>query len=253
MAPKVVAILLARCKSERLPGKILLPLKGKTVLEHVIERIQKVQNIHSLVIATSDNTHDDPIALLTQKLGLKLFRGSEDDVLARFYEAAKKEDADVVIRVNCDSPLVDPEGVAQAIDTHIAENNDYTYNKLISGVQGGYPLGTGIEVISFSTLERVHQTATEDHHREHVTLFILQNKQDFTIGKVSAPSRVSQSDIRLVIDTPQDYELFNILFNTLYDDEKGIDLYDVIQFIYKNDLTKINEHVEEKGLKYLKK
>ncbi len=140
-----LAIIQARMGSKRLPGKVLMNIGQKPMLQRVIERVKRAKLIDKVIVATSNKGKDDQIKKFCSKLNTECFRGSEEDVLARFYEAAKAQKADVVVRITADCPFVDPEIIDQIIEIHLKNKNDYTANN----TESSYPRGTDVEVFNF--------------------------------------------------------------------------------------------------------
>lgn len=170
---KTAAIIQARMGSTRLPGKILKDLMGKTVLQHVIERVQQAKNIDEIIIATTTLAQDDVVADEALKCGANYFRGSENDVLARYYGAAKENNVDIVVRITSDCPLIDP-FVTDEIIRYFKQDNmyDIVTNAGSDLSKRTFPRGLDTEVFSFQSLERAYQQADKDYQHEHVTPYI---------------------------------------------------------------------------------
>jgi spore coat polysaccharide biosynthesis protein SpsF len=198
----ITAIVQARLNSTRLPAKVLLDLAGKPVLTHVIERLRRSKKLDRIVVATTTVFRDDAIAHLCGRLNVPCYRGSELDVLNRFYRAALQEQSDVVVRITSDCPLIDPEIVDEAVETFISRRPDLAYV-----VNEGYPRGFDVEVVSFSALEQAWQEDRDPGSREHVTPYIVRDPQKFPAGVVQCPDEVKP--YRLTLDTLEDYYLLN--------------------------------------------
>jgi spore coat polysaccharide biosynthesis protein SpsF len=177
---KIIVIVQARMASTRLPGKVLKCIQGKTLLEHCLERLQQVPSVDQIVVATTLNSKDMSIINLCEQLEVKYYRGSESDVLSRFYEASLKFKADVIIRVNSDCPLIDPEVVESIISQFIEQqpNCDYISNIL----KQTYPRGMHTEIFSFKVLEEAYKEATAQSDREHVTPYIYLHPDRYQIS-----------------------------------------------------------------------
>ena len=200
---RVVAIIQARMTSSRLPKKVLMKLGNISVLEHMILRVKKVRRISNLVIATTINFQDNPIVELSQKLKVNVFRGSEKDVLERYYLAAKKFNAENVLRLTADCPMIDP----FIIDEMILEflKNDYDY--LSNTVERTYPIGLDAEIFTFKALENSFNEAKNPELREHVTLFINGKRKNLSQGNFKIRqfrNKENLSKYRLTIDTKED-------------------------------------------------
>ncbi len=169
---KIGCIIQARTGSTRLPNKVLLPIAGKPMLLRVLDRVLESQRIEEIVVATTTHPNDEQIVALVQSYNPKVtvFRGSEEDVLDRYYEAAKKSGMDVVVRITSDCPLADPDVINKVIEEFIADPSlDFASTSIKKHT---YPRGTEVEAISFSALKKLWETTTEPIDREHVTIHI---------------------------------------------------------------------------------
>lgn len=241
---KIVAIVQARLGSTRLPKKIFLPLSNIPILSHVYNRLNFSKYIHETVIATTDLSEDDLIEDYCKKNKIKFFRGSSDDVLSRYFFAAQKFNADVVVRITSDCPLIDPTIVDNIITEFLKNKVDYASNVL----KRTFPRGYDAEVFSFKTLEKAFQLAKKEYEREHVTPFIYNHPEMFNLFNYE--NEIDYSNYRLTVDTKEDYELLKIIYDSLYSKNKIFLMKDVIEFLKKNpDLVNINKHIEQKKLK----
>jgi spore coat polysaccharide biosynthesis protein SpsF len=207
---KVVALVQARMGSNRLPGKSMLPLAGKPLIEHVLRRVARSRTVHQLVLATTPALWDDILCREASRLGVEFFRGPEDDVLDRFFQAAKATRAEVVVRVCADNPLIAPEEIDRLVQCHLASGADYSFNH-IPAMANGYPDGLGAEAMEFSALARLHHLARESRHREHVTLYIWDHLEDFRVETIPAPPDIAGQDIKLDVDTAADLARLEVL------------------------------------------
>ena len=205
--PKTLIIIQARMGSSRLPNKVLINVAGKPILQHVIDRC-KMSIADEVIVATSTNPENDEIEKFCSKIGVSCFRGSENDVLDRYYNAAKEYKADVVVRITGDCPLLEPKILNKVIEEFKSGDYDYISNVL----ERGFPRGLDTEVFSFKALERAHALAKEKPHREHVTAFIYGNPSLFKIRNIGAEGEFKRPDIRLTIDTPHDLAVLNSIF-----------------------------------------
>ena len=239
----IVCIIQARTTSTRLPNKVLLPLpygSNTTVLEQVINRVRKSKLVNNIVVATTINKTDDKIEQLCDEMGIIISRGSEDNVLERYYNAAKDNNAGVVIRITSDCPFVDWEIIDKVISKHMEEKNDYTSNVL----ELTYPDGIDVEVFNFNVLEEAYLNATEIIEKEHVTPYIYKTKKDkFKISCLQY--KENYSHIRITLDTEQDYNL--ILTIQDYFKDKEFLLEDILKLLNeKKWLLNINKDIEAK-------
>ena len=245
MTKKIGIIIQARMASTRLPNKIMLNLAGKPMLWHVIDRCKKA-NVDEVIVATSTNKENDIIENFCKKNNVLFFRGSEDDVLERYYQAAKKYELDIIIRVTSDCPLIDPEIINKSIEEFKKNHVDYLSNVHIRS----YPRGVDVEIFKFDALQKAHELEKEKNQREHVTVFIYSHPEMFKIGGLVAEGILKNPEIRLCIDTKDDFALLNRIYDEFYREGKIIDLKQIIKFMDKNPaLKEINIKSEEEHLK----
>ncbi|SFC60817.1 GNAT family N-acetyltransferase [Clostridium uliginosum] len=241
---KVVCIIQARVGSTRLPGKVLKQICGKTVLEHDIERLKKVRNIDEIVIATTLLEKDNAIVDECERLGVSYFRGSEQDVLSRYYYAAKENKADVVVRVTSDCPLTDSKVSEKIIDSYL--DNKEIYDYVSNTIERTYPRGLDTEVFSFNALERAFNEAISTRDREHVTPYIWDNNTIFNIFQYK--NKEDYSNLRWTLDTEEDYKLISIIYKYFCDKEYFC-MEDIIALMKeKPELEKINIDIEQKKI-----
>ena len=196
----IVAIVQARMRSSRLPGKTIADVAGRPLLAHVVERVRSASRVDKVVVATTDQCADDPIAALCQIEGIQCFRGSEDDVLDRFYKTAQANGADVVVRITADCPFIDPAVIDKVIARFQAGDCDYVSNTL----RYTYPDGLDTEVFSFAALERAWREGKKPSEREHVTPYLRTKK--FRVTNVESESPVPLGKYRWTVDYPADLE-----------------------------------------------
>jgi spore coat polysaccharide biosynthesis protein SpsF len=239
---KIVCIIQARMGSTRLPGKVIKKIKGETILYYVVERVKQSKLINQIIVATTTKQEDDVIVEEAERVKVSSFRGSEEDVLSRYYHAAKKYNADIVVRVTSDCPLIDPAIVDQVISKHIETNADYTSNC----TERTYPRGLDTEVFNFDVLKEAYKNATQRYEKEHVTPYILEHPDKFKLINIEAKGKLRRPDIRITLDTIEDFELINRIILFL----PGINFTteDIIDFINQSPkLIDINKHVKQKG------
>ena len=216
------ALVQARMASTRLPGKVLLPLNGMPMLAFQIARLKKSKKLTSVAIATSMNPENKAILDLAKQLGIPAFAGSEEDVLDRFYQAAKQFKLDVIVRITGDCPLADPAVVDTVIEKFLSEKADYANNV----DPPTYPDGFDVEVFTFAALERAWKEAKAQHHREHVTAFIRETEG---FRKTSVQSPIELSKLRLTVDNKEDYEVIQKLVALLPQDFSMQDVLNAIE------------------------
>ena len=213
----LVMIIQARMTSSRLPEKVLADICGKPSLQIMLERISMSTSVGKVVVATTINTSDDPIVKLCNKLGYKTFRGDEFDVLGRILQAAESENAEVVVRLTADCPMIDPGVIDEVVTTFSINNHDYLSNT----IERTYPDGLDVEVMSINALREAHKKAVAPFLREHVTPYISGKRPDLGAGDF----RIDQirfaadfSHIRWTLDTKEDLQRIRSLVSKLPED-----------------------------------
>ena len=207
--PRVVAIVQARMGSTRLPGKVLKDLGGETVLARVLARLKRSVTIGEVIVATTDAPGDDVIVTECRRLKTRFFRGEENDVLDRYYRAAQFSNAEVIVRITADCPLIDAEITDKTVKEFLNERPDYASNALLRT----YPRGLDTEVFSIHALEIAWCEASEAYQRAHVTPFIYQNPQRFTLLTVKGER--DHSGLRWTLDTEPDLEFLRAVYARL--------------------------------------
>lgn len=240
---RIVAIIEARMTSSRLPGKVLLPVCGKPMLELLIERVRRIQQIDEIVIATTWNDSDDPVQALASSIGVSCYRGSENDVLGRVLGAAKTFSADYIVEITGDCPLLDPELAEQCIDAFFRLKMDY-------GVvpAANFPSGTAVQIFPTSILAEVDREFSDNPAaREHVSLPIYSQPERYKIYRMEAIKELNRPDLRLDLDTPEDFELIKTVYEELYPENTEFRLQDVLGlFAMRPELVLINADVRQK-------
>ncbi|TCT26465.1 spore coat polysaccharide biosynthesis protein SpsF [Melghiribacillus thermohalophilus] len=239
---KTVAIIQARMGSTRLPGKVLKKVLGKPLLEYQLERVKKSRLIDEIVVATTVKEQDQPIVDFCTEKGVSCYRGSEEDVLARYYEAANEYEAEIVVRLTSDCPVIDPGVIDRVIQAFLEdEEADYVSNTL----ERTFPRGMDTEVFSFQALEQAFQSARMQSEREHVTPYIWKNSDRFSIKSVF--HRDDLSIHRWTVDTPEDFELIKKMIEHLYRVQRDFSMEDMLQLLDQHPQWKeINAHIEQK-------
>jgi len=239
--PNIVIIIQARMESTRLPGKVLMPVLGKPLLAYLIERVRNVKNADKIIIATTKNSADDEIERFCRAQGLLVFRGSVDDVLARYRDVAILTQANVIVRITGDCPLIDPLVVDKVIQFYLDHSFDYVGNTLTLS----YPRGMDTEVFSYKTLLSAFQKASRAEEREHVTLYIYQHPEQFKVANV--PYITDKSGYRLTVDTKEDFILVKTIIKKLYPANPKFSLEDILTLLEQDpSLAKINSHIIQK-------
>jgi spore coat polysaccharide biosynthesis protein SpsF len=240
---KVVAIIQARMNSSRLPGKILYKVLDKALLSLQIERVKKVSLIDEIVIATTINSCDEPIVELCQKLDVACYRGSELDVLKRYYEAASAFKANAIVRLTSDCPVIDPFTVDRVIAHYLfhSAHVDYVSNIL----NRSYPRGMDTEIFSMEALRIANYETTLMHDREHVTPYIYTHPERFRLESVEYLS--NESHHRWTVDTMEDFQLIAKIIESLYPSNPSFTLEDMLTLLQKHpEWSEINAFVQQK-------
>ncbi len=228
--------------STRLPGKVLADIGGQPMLWRVLERTRAAREIHEIIVATSTQPADDEIAAFCSAHRCPCFRGSEMDVLDRYYQAALEYGADAIVRITSDCPLIDPEIIDQTVCAFLKQQPDYASNAL----ELTYPLGLDTEVIARSALDRAWRVAAATYQRVHVTPYIYENPGDFNI--LSVTGEIDYGGYRWTVDTPEDLEFVRAVYAHM----KG-DLFtwrDVIALLEQNpELVEINRAIVQKAVR----
>lgn len=242
----IVAIIQARMGSTRLPGKILMDIAGKPMLWHIVNRLKYSRLINKIVIATSINKNDDAVEFFCGEHGISFYRGSQEDVLDRYYQAAYLYQADAVVRITADCPLIDPIVVDKVISGYLG-NYEY-FNGASNVIKRTYPKGLDTEVVSYFTLEKISKIASEPYEREHVTIFIYEHPGLFKLYSLENPDDLS--DLRWTVDEEIDLRFVREIYKILYQDSKIFYMEDVLRILEKDpQLTQINKHIKRKDIK----
>lgn len=238
---KVTAIIQARIGSTRLPGKVLADIDGHPMFWQVVRRTRAAETLHEVVVATTTEPADDAIVSSCRERGVECFRGSEEDVLDRYYQAAREHAADVVVRITSDCPLIDPEIIDKTVRAFLSERPDYASN----GVVRTYPRGLDTEVMTLHALETAWREASQPYQRAHVTPYIYENPDRFKILSVIGDQ--DHSAYRWTVDTPEDLELVRAVYSRLEGD--GFRLNDVVRLMEREPhLAQTNSSVAQKAL-----
>ncbi len=206
---KVVAIVQARMGSTRLPGKVLRELAGESMLARVVKRLRGAEFVHEVLIATTDRPGDDAIVAECRRYSVAVFRGDQDDVLDRYFKAAKSTSAEIVVRITSDCPLIDPEIIDKTIRAFQDMSPDYASNTIVRT----FPRGLDTEVVSMAALTRAWREARRPHEREHVTPYILEHPEDFVLLPVLGDQ--DYSAYRWTVDVPEDFEFVQAVYDRL--------------------------------------
>jgi len=220
--------------STRLPGKVLMGVNGRTLLAYQLDRISKSKKLNKVVIATSTLEKDDVIEAFCKDYGVDCYRGSENDVMSRYYECAKKYNPDTVVRMTADCPLIDPEIIDKVVQKFKDNNVDYCANT-VPPETSKFPDGSDIEVFSMKALERANIEVQDEHRREHVTFQFWQDK-NYTSSQYIQDK--DWSKYRITVDYPEDFEVVQYVFNELKNKKIFGNLDEIINIINSNNKIK---------------
>jgi spore coat polysaccharide biosynthesis protein SpsF len=235
--------------SVRLPGKSLLDLVGQPLVARILERVTRCKRLDAIVLAVPDTKQNDALASLAIEYGVDLYRGSENDLVDRYYKAARVSNADIVGRLPADNPVPDPTEIDRIVDFHI--DSDYTFTSNLSEVFGnGYPDGIGAEMIDFSALEVVWKNCENNDHREHVHLnffdYVAQKQVDerFSVGTLECPKEFRRPDLVFDVNTMDQYDFIRELYEYLYPINANFHISDIVKWydeVYSKNLIKLKE------------
>ena len=207
---KVVGVIQARLGSTRLPYKMMLSLHGRPVVEWAIERTKTARLLDGVIAAIPSSSENDILEKHIRSLNVSVYRGSEEDVLGRFCEAARLQKATHVVRICADNPLISGEEIDRLIAFYRQHLCDYAYNHIPRG--NSYPDGLGAEMVSYEILERLQQSVSATHYREHCLSYIVDHPKEFSIRTFDpSDERIAYPDIRLEIDTFSDYYRLSLM------------------------------------------
>jgi spore coat polysaccharide biosynthesis protein SpsF len=233
--------------STRLPGKVMKTVLGKTLLEHLLERLNRCQEIDGMIVATPSASVNQPIWDLCGRKNVPVFKGDENDVLSRYYGAARTAGADHIIRVTSDCPLMDPVELDSFIRFYKRNLDRYDY--VSSGLERTYPRGMEPEIFSFAALQQAQEGATLPDEREHVTLYIYRHKEKFKVGIFRYSEDISHH--RWTVDTDEDFQLVSKIIETLYVKNPHFTLKDILALLDQHPTwIAINQHVEQKKVTF---
>ncbi|MDH4214118.1 MAG: glycosyltransferase family protein [Candidatus Thorarchaeota archaeon] len=247
MKSKIVAVIQARMRSSRFPGKPLEKIGEWSLIELVLRRVSKSSKIEKVILATSSNPNDDILATHVESLGFPVFRGSENDVLSRFYEAAREYEPLAVVRITGDCPLISPSLIDYAIENFAVKNVDYLTISIGEEKERAYPRGFDVEVASFKALTEAVENASKQYEREHVMPYLYTHRDRFSIEYLDPSPDVSRPRYRLCVDTKKDLEVIMRIYDFFKGKLVDIEYKEIISFLDRNpDVHLINQSVKQK-------
>ena len=234
----IVAIIQARMKARRLPGKVLKEVNGTPLLKFQTERIKQSSLLDSFVIATSVEPVDDAINDFCKRNNIECFRGSENDVLSRYYECAKKYQADIIVRLTGDCPLIDPRILDDTVRLLQQEGVDFSANT-VPPQTSYFPDGSDVEVFTMHALKRAHQECRDLHDREHVTFYFWKQDNGFKIAQLK--NAHNYSEYRITVDYPEDLEVISFVVKELKRLNMKGHLNEIVEILESNpQIAKLN-------------
>lgn len=244
---KTSAIIEARMTSTRLPGKVLRQACGRTFLDLMIDRLEMMHSIDSVIVATTTNREDDEIVDVATARKIDVFRGSENDVLDRVLKAAQQYNVDVIVETTADCPLIDPKESDLVVEKFRNESVDYCSNIL----KRSYPRGMDTQVFTTNTLADVASRTNHPTDHEHPSIYIYSHPELYSLANIEAPNHLFDPDLRLTVDTPEDFELIRNIFEHFLPNGNEFFLSDILNFLNANPhLKELNSHVEQKIPKF---
>ena len=232
-------------RSKRLPGKVMRRILGRSMLELMIERLRRVSLIDEIVVATTSDPSCQPIADLASQVGVSCYRGSENDVLDRVLQAARSVRADVIVETTGDCPVIDPEVVDRVIKVYQSGRVDYCSNIL----ERTYPRGMDTQVFSVAVLEEVSRLTDDPVDHEHVSLYIYNHPEIFRLLNVRSNLPPAAAELRLTVDTFEDFELITQIYERLHSVKPAFGLSDILTlFGSEPQLPLINRNVQQQSI-----
>ena len=243
---KKAATIEARMNSSRLPGKILKPILGKPSLERLVERVRRSRWIDEVIVATTTSARDDEVEQWAGKAGVCCFRGSEEDVLARVLDAAKAFGGEIIVELTGDCPLIDPEIIDELMALYISQDFDYVSNIL----ERTYPRGLDTQIFSTAVLEEVSRLTQDPADRENVSLYIYEHPDHYKLGGIRAPKSCYGPDLRICVDTIEDFDVVESVYKALYPRNPGFGSADIVKFLRSHPkIAALNACVRQKAVR----
>ncbi len=243
---RIWSVVVARMGSERLRGKSMAELAGQPAFAHIVERLRRSRHLDGIVLATTMNPEDDLLRDCAARMGVPCFRGSAEDVLGRTLNAARSVRADIIVDITGDCPLVDPTIVDRVIEAFLADRPDYAANVF----PPTYPNGMDVQVYPVSVLAEVDGLTRDPADREHGTLYIYEHPDRYRLLNVEAPPHQRWPELRLTLDTPDDYAFISAVYAALAPAKEEFGLDDVLAYLRAHpELLDLNKHVVQKPVR----
>ena len=263
---RTIAVVAARMGSERLPGKSMARLAGKPSFAHIVERLGRSRCLDGIVLATTSRPEDEALRACAKRVGVPFYAGSAEDVLGRIVAAARSVDAEVIVQITGDCPLIDPRISDRVIEAYRTEKPDYAINviqapddppegALLLGCptalrRSPYPTGMETEVFATKQLAEVETITQDPADREHVSLYFYEHPDKYRLLYVPAPPEHRRPDVRLCVDTPEDYRVVSAVYDALYPTDPDFGLSEIIAFLDAHpEIATINTGVKQKPVR----
>jgi len=241
-----IAVIEARLFSTRLPGKVMMPLAGITMLQHIIERVRRAKLVDKIIVATTENPEDVVIENLCHNLGVEVHRGANDNVMARVLSATKDYKNSILVQITADNPFIEAEIIDKIIEASEDKKLDYICNHLPRNV----PIGCVVRAYKRNTLDKLTGKVFSKNHKSNVTSIFYDNTKEYNVFNITTDKKYYGANLRLTVDEPKDYFLATHLYNKFYKKNKYFSLADIIKYLNKNiKIIRINENVKQKSLK----
>lgn len=226
---RVVGIIQARMGSKRLPGKSMADLAGRPLVWHVIERVKRSRTLDDIVLATPRCTEDDVLTEVAEACGIKTFRGAENDLMDRYYQAATAFGAEVVVRICADNPVIEPNEIDRIVVYH--QHNGRQFSSNLSNIQNnGYPDGIGAEAFNLITLEEAWKLATDPGHREHPHTYFYDHPEQYVMGTVQCPTEFRRPELKLDVNVLEELQFVRAIYEYWYPKKPQFTILDIIDW-----------------------
>ncbi|MCF8473592.1 MAG: glycosyltransferase family protein [Emcibacter sp.] len=244
--PRIIATIEARMTSSRLPGKVLMKCLGKTMLEHMVERVKRARLIDDIVIATTINHTDDVIIEEARKLEVKFYRGSEDNVMSRVLEAAEIHKADIIVELTGDCPLMDPALIDDAVEQYFLSGVDYLSNLQIDDFEKGvsHPLGYGVQVFRTEALKDAYCRTDDPLDHEHVSRYFYKTPERYEVKYLSPPKDQQGPNMSVTLDTLEDFKVITAVIEALSPKDAYFTIENVVSYLSAHPkIRQINQKI----------
>lgn len=247
MTSKIIAVVQARMGSSRFPRKSLAKIGNLSLIELVMKRVARSKLVDEVILATTVNNNDDILAEYVTKLGFNVFRGSELDVLSRFFNAILSSEPTVIVRITGDCPLISPKLIDKAIQYFKNANADYLSLSIGEDKTLAYPRGFDVEVTSLEALTKAYKNAEKKYEREHVMPYLYTHREDFSVLYIEPEKKFSRPNYRLCVDTEEDLDLINAMYDFYKEKLFDLDYKEIIEYLDGNpQIARMNQDVKQK-------